>query len=139
MQRAAIPFLLLKLSVLPTRRHLRLSRKRLTGVYRQCARTGGSSGTPAYTEEDISPYDFATIYNILPLWNKGIDGTGQTIAIAGTSDISQNDISTFRTFFGLPPISRPTRRKWFTQPQPSGGDDPEFAQAQQVQSVASTI
>src|SRR5208283_3774568 len=50
--------------------------------------TGGTS--TAYTEEDISPYDFATIYNVLPLWNKGIDGTGQTIAIAGTSDISQN-------------------------------------------------
>jgi len=87
--------------------------------------TGGSSGTPAYTEEDISPYDFATIYNILPLWNKGIDGTGQTIAIAGTSDISQNDISTFRTFFGLP-TNIPANTPKMVHPNPNlpGGDDP---------------
>ena len=60
---------------------------------------GGSS---PYLVEDLGPYDFATIYNILPLWTKGIDGTGQTIAIAGTSDIVPNDVATFRTYFGLP-------------------------------------
>jgi hypothetical protein len=87
--------------------------------------TGGTSGTPAYTEEDVSPYDFATIYNVLPLWNKGIDGTGQTIAIAGTSDISQNDISTFRTFFGLP-TNRAANTPKIVHPNPGlpGGDDP---------------
>lgn len=50
----------------------------------------------------MAPYDFATIYNIVPLWNAGVDGTGQTIAIAGTSDIVPSDIATFRGFFGLP-------------------------------------
>ena len=75
---------------------------------------GGSS---PYLVEDLDPWDFATIYNILPLWNAGtpIDGTGQTIAIAGTSDIDvgqsaasetgadgNNDVLTFRTYFGLP-------------------------------------
>jgi subtilase family serine protease len=87
--------------------------------------TGGTGGYSAYTEEDISPYDFATIYNVLPLWNKGIDGTGQTIAIAGTSDISQNDISTFRTFFGLP-TNLPANTPQIVHPNPSlpGGDDP---------------
>jgi hypothetical protein len=85
--------------------------------------SGGT--TPAYTEADVSPYDFATIYNVLPLWNKGIDGTGQTIAIAGTSDISQNDISTFRTFFGLP-TNLPANTPQIVHPSPSlpGGDDP---------------
>ncbi len=58
--------------------------------------------TIPYTVEDVTPYDFATIYNVLPLWNAGIDGTGQTIAIAGTSDINLTDVATFRTFFGLP-------------------------------------
>jgi hypothetical protein len=54
--------------------------------------------------EDVGPYDFATIYNVLPLWNAStpIDGTGQTIAIAGTSDINPSDIKAFRTDFGLP-------------------------------------
>lgn len=54
--------------------------------------------------EDVTPYDFATIYNVLPLWNKGIDGTGETIAIAGTSRIDASDLTTFRSTFGLPPI-----------------------------------
>ena len=60
------------------------------------------SGSSAYTIEDVAPYDFATIYNVLPLWNSSIDGTGQTIAIAGTSDINTSDVATFRAAFGLP-------------------------------------
>ena len=54
--------------------------------------------------EDVAPYDFATIYNVLPLWNASspIDGTGQTIAIAGTSDVRTTDVATFRSTFGLP-------------------------------------
>jgi len=54
--------------------------------------------------EDVVPYDFATIYNVLPLWNASspIDGTGQKIAIAGTSDINLSDIAAFRSAFGLP-------------------------------------
>jgi hypothetical protein len=54
--------------------------------------------------EDVVPYDFATIYNVLPLWNatSPIDGTGQKIAIAGTSDINLSDVATFRSSFGLP-------------------------------------
>jgi subtilase family serine protease len=63
-----------------------------------------SGSSSAYLVEDVSPYDFATIYNILPLWNasKPIDGTGETIAIAGTSDIDLSDVTTFRSTFGLP-------------------------------------
>lgn len=54
--------------------------------------------------EDVTPYDFATIYNILPLWNvtPPIDGTGQSIAIAATSNINRADIAAFRSIFGLP-------------------------------------
>ncbi len=75
------------------------------------------SGTNPYLVEDVGPNDFATIYNVLPLWNAStpIDGTGQIIAIAGTSDIDvgqsassevgangNNDVLTFRNFFNLP-------------------------------------
>jgi subtilase family serine protease len=56
-------------------------------------------GASPFLVEDIGPYDFATIYNILPLWKAGIDGSGQTIAIAGTSSIVLNDVATFRNFF----------------------------------------
>jgi hypothetical protein len=63
-----------------------------------------SSGSPASQVEDVTPYDFATIYDLLPMWNAStpIDGTGQTIAIAGTSSVLLSDVNTFRTSFGLP-------------------------------------
>jgi hypothetical protein len=85
-------------------------------------------GTSPYLVEDVGPWDFATIYNVAPLWNAGIDGTGQTIAIAGTSAIDigesgtavtgangNNDVATFRTFFDLP-----TNNSWNTPIQISG-------------------
>jgi len=50
----------------------------------------------------LGPTDFATIYNVLPLWNAGIDGTGQTIAIVGETNIHISDIEAFRSLFGLP-------------------------------------
>jgi subtilase family serine protease len=68
--------------------------------------TGGTTNNVANIE-DVVPYDIATIYNILPLWNASpaIDGTGQTIAIVGTSDINPADVQTFRAAFGLPAYS----------------------------------
>jgi subtilase family serine protease len=50
----------------------------------------------------VAPFDFATIYNVLPLWNAGIDGTGVTIAIVGDSNINPADVTNFRSIFGLP-------------------------------------
>jgi subtilase family serine protease len=54
-----------------------------------------------YEREEVTPYDFAKIYNLLPLWNAGINGKGQTIAISGVSDVNPADIATFRSSFGL--------------------------------------
>jgi hypothetical protein len=56
----------------------------------------------------VGPYDFATIYNVLPLWNANINGTGQTIAIVGESNIVPQDIANFRSLFGLPANSTTT-------------------------------
>lgn len=50
----------------------------------------------------LGPADFGTIYNVLPLWNAGIDGTGETIAVVTDSNINVQDISDFKTVFGLP-------------------------------------
>ncbi len=53
----------------------------------------------------IGPTDFATIYNVLPLWNAtptAVDGSGQSIAVIGTSNINLQDVLDFRTVFGLP-------------------------------------
>ena len=52
----------------------------------------------------LGPYDFAAIYNVSGLWNgsPAIDGTGQTIAIIGESDVDFKDIEGFQNMFGLP-------------------------------------
>ncbi|HZC25164.1 MAG TPA: S53 family peptidase, partial [Candidatus Binatia bacterium] len=55
----------------------------------------------------LGPYDFATIYDVLPLWNAGINGTGETIAIVGESNINVQDVANFRSLFGLP-VNNPT-------------------------------
>lgn len=107
------------------------------GVFRKTKATGKVS--PLFTFSNLNfcgtsdcnalgPGDFATIYNVLNLWSPGInghtiDGTGQSIAIVGDSDIctgsylgttylgpfgvnvtcSSDDVANFRSLFGLPP------------------------------------
>jgi hypothetical protein len=51
----------------------------------------------------LGPADFATIYNVGPLWSAGTDGTGQTIAVVGETNINPQDVADFRSMFGLPP------------------------------------
>jgi hypothetical protein len=70
----------------------------------EVARPSFTLGTGSNTLYGVSPYDFATIYNILPLWSAGtpIDGAGQTIAIVGETDINPADFINFRKIFGLP-------------------------------------
>jgi hypothetical protein len=54
----------------------------------------------------VTPGDFATIYDVLPLWqaSPAIDGTGQKIAVMGQTDLygGGSDITAFRTASGLP-------------------------------------
>ncbi len=61
--------------------------------------TGSNNQGPFYA---VAPYDFATIYNLLPAWNAGITGQGVTIGIVSDSNISLTDIAQFRSLFGLP-------------------------------------
>ncbi len=51
----------------------------------------------------VGPYDFALLYNTLPLWDAGIDGSGQSIAILAESNFNLQDVRNFRAVFGLPP------------------------------------
>ena len=50
----------------------------------------------------LAPADFATIYNLNPLYTAGTDGTGTSIAIVGRTNITLSDVTTFRSYFGLP-------------------------------------
>ena len=61
---------------------------------------GGGSGNCYYLA--LGPADFATIYNVAPLWSAGTDGTGQTIAVVGETNINPQDVADFRAMFGLP-------------------------------------
>jgi uncharacterized protein (TIGR03437 family) len=54
------------------------------------------------TAHYLTPQDFATIYNITPLYQAGIDGTGQAIAVVGESDVQISDLRKFKTMYGLP-------------------------------------
>jgi hypothetical protein len=61
--------------------------------------TYNSLGTPFHY---LAPGDFAKIYNTSPLYHGGIDGSGESIAIAGRNNINLSDIEIFRIAFGLP-------------------------------------
>ena len=55
----------------------------------------------------VAPEDFATQYNVTPLYNatKPLTGSGQTIAIINESNINIDFVNNFRTLFGLPASS----------------------------------
>jgi uncharacterized protein (TIGR03437 family) len=62
------------------------------------ARPTYNSGSSHY----LAPADFATIYDLTPLYQAGFDGTGQSIAVVGESDVSLSDLRAFRTENNLP-------------------------------------
>ena len=64
-----------------------------------CVENNFVSGSCVY---GVGPYDFAEIYDVQPLWTAGINGTGQTIAIVGETNINIQDVADFRSMFGLP-------------------------------------
>ncbi len=79
------------------------------GTFLRSKRTG--EALPQFTGSGgsffaLGPTDFATIYNVLPLWNAAgtpIDGAGQSIAIVAVSNINVQDVRDFRNLFGLLP------------------------------------
>lgn len=56
----------------------------------------------------MTPEDFATIYDVAPLYAAGIDGSGQIIAIVGQTQVSTTDIAAFRSASGLSAINLAT-------------------------------
>jgi pro-kumamolisin-like protein/subtilase family protein len=58
--------------------------------------------TDGTTFHFLAPADFSLIYDVQPLYNRGISGTGQKIAIVGQTDIQISDIREFRILMTLP-------------------------------------
>ncbi len=62
--------------------------------------------TSATGVHSLAPDDLATIYDIASVYQSGIDGTGQKVAIVGASDFNAAalaDVAKFRSNFNLPP------------------------------------
>jgi subtilase family serine protease len=64
---------------------------------------------PDYTTSSgnlfLAPGDIATMYDSAPLYAGGFDGTGQTLAVIGQTDVYLADLNDFRSGFGLSTIS----------------------------------
>lgn len=66
----------------------------------------GPQLSPKYTStitgsNYLGPNDVATIFDVTPLYNTGITGSGQKIAVVGQTDINLSDIEEFRSYFNL--------------------------------------
>lgn len=66
-----------------------------------------AAATPEYTAGGgvhyVAPGDFATIYDLWPLYGSSTTGSGQSIAVVARSNLNLSDVQGFRTNFGLPP------------------------------------
>jgi len=64
----------------------------------------GYEDVNSFVRMDVTPADFAKIYNEDPLFTAStpINGKGVTIAIDGVSDVQTSDFNSFRSAFGLP-------------------------------------
>jgi hypothetical protein len=76
------------------------------GVFRQVKAEMSPNFTSGISGDTfVAPGDFAIIYDLNALYAGGIDGTGQSIAIVGQTDLYEggSDITAFRAASGLPP------------------------------------
>jgi subtilase family serine protease len=124
-------------AVVGVRLHDFFARPRLTPMrpvrYDDTARRWEPQFTLPYQGSDfyvVAPFDFATIYNLLPLWQAGITGKGITIATVEDSNLKHpGDWSTFRKTFGLEDFKQATFEQVYPAcPNPGqNGDEIEAA------------
>jgi len=74
-------------------------RVRMNRAIVEAAKSNFTFGTSSHF---MSPDDWTTIYDVKALYTAGFDGTGQTIAVAGQSEVNNVDLDAFRTASGLP-------------------------------------
>jgi subtilase family serine protease len=77
----------------------------------------------------VAPADFATIYNLNPLFTAGYRGAGQTIAVIEDTNMKNaSDVTSFRTAFGLSGYAgtfkqvQPTGKTTCTSPGETGAE-----------------
>ena len=80
----------------------------------------GPSACNGVTCYIVTPIDLATIYNFKPLFEQGITGLGQTIAVVEDSNLyDNNDWTNFRALFGLSQYQSGSLK--IVHPAPIGG------------------
>jgi subtilase family serine protease len=87
----------------------------------------------------VAPYDFNTIYNVLPLWKRGFTGKGVTVALVEDSNLLHaSDWYSFRDTFGLKGFKAGNFRQIYPNcPNPGqNGDEVEAALDVEWASVA---
>ncbi len=77
-------------------RNLNNFRPRPQHIPSRAAFTSGSSHNAFF-----APGDIATVYDVTPLYSASVNGTGQSIAVAGQSAIQVTDIENFQSAAGL--------------------------------------
>ena len=87
--------------------NFRLKPAVVSGGKSRYSRSTGKAA-PLFTKPDgstdffaIAPEDFATQYDVGPLYASGVNGTGQVIGILGVSNIDLSLVNDFRQLFGL--------------------------------------
>jgi subtilase family serine protease len=71
--------------------------RRTSQIATKVAQPESSAGST----HNVFPADFATIYDLNPLYSAGTTGSSVAIAIAGRSNINLSDVETFRSIAGL--------------------------------------
>ena len=88
------------LETIRARPHYRLSAPHMADVGGTHPKLSSCSG--ATCTYYVAPADFATIYDVNPVYQQGISGAGQTIAILGRARVYLPDIENFQLRLGLP-------------------------------------
>jgi hypothetical protein len=75
---------------------MRVPRVRKNYTFSGCTNGINGTGGNCYA---LVPADFQTIYNLNPLYQQGINGTGQTITVVEDSNTYGTDVATYRSTF----------------------------------------
>lgn len=75
---------------------------RLSSQHFPIPQPGGSPLLTSSGQHALMPGDFATIYNIAPLYSAALQGQGATIAVVARSNFQQTDALDFHTMAGIP-------------------------------------
>jgi Pro-kumamolisin, activation domain len=86
------------------------------------------------TDHTVGPYDFAIIYDLLPLWAQGFTGKGVTIATVEDTDMATpQDWTSFRQTFGLTSFMQGNFKQIFPNCNNPGANGDEIEAALDVE------